>query len=233
MKKNRYYHLSYCSVCTNRTSNLQNGIICNLTNKQADFSDSCPNYILDKEKKEKITQDISIELKKKFDSNILTKVIGNNEQYKELKLSSSPKFRSKKDTHGLKIGASKLSTFIIIGGSLFFLIMLISNKNVDTFKGLGLAILIFCIASFLYGIKLLFDKKIYLTTSDKLMKLNKYSIAWNDVLTLGLSHRHTGKGHQSRKMVIGTKSRGLIISNIDNIDISAQEIADLIFLNQK
>lgn len=43
----REEHLQFCKKCTNRESNLEQGIICSLTKRQADFSGECPNYNYD------------------------------------------------------------------------------------------------------------------------------------------------------------------------------------------
>ncbi len=40
----RDQHLQYCKVCINRRFDAQQGILCNLTGKIADFESSCPNF---------------------------------------------------------------------------------------------------------------------------------------------------------------------------------------------
>jgi hypothetical protein len=236
MKKNRYYHLSYCSVCKNRTFNLQNGIICKLTNEQANFSDYCLDYTLDNEKIKQIKNDISSKIESDFCNNSLISTFGNVGKYKELTPSKTSKYNSKKNTHGLKLGKNKFLAPMFILFAVSFLVMIIKgaidNEKIANFQNAGLAILILCVPFLWFGVKQLLDNKIYIETSDKLLMLNGYIIAWNDILVVGFSELHTGKGPSSINMVIGTKTRGLIVTNIDNIQISHQEIADIIFLNQ-
>ncbi|MDG1477126.1 MAG: hypothetical protein P8Q14_08270 [Vicingaceae bacterium] len=239
MKKNRYYHLSYCSVCTNRTSNLQNGIICNLTNKQADFTDICPNYILDTKKIEKVNSDISFKIENNLcnGSSNLNPNLEDGWKFYPLKQSSSSKYKSMKDTHGLKIGNNKLLTYILLGVSTFpfiwFIKAIINNEiEAKNFKEIAITFSILTVLPLLFGLKELFNKKIYFETSDKLMKLNEHIIAWNDILIVGYSQHLLNTGNSGTNLVLGTKSKGLIFTKIDNVNINRQEIADIIFLNQ-
>ena len=43
----RNEQLVFCKKCTNRKMDLKEGIICNLTGRQADFKENCPDYNLD------------------------------------------------------------------------------------------------------------------------------------------------------------------------------------------
>jgi len=43
----RQQHLEFCNKCVNRKFDSTNGIICNITNKSADFEESCENFVLD------------------------------------------------------------------------------------------------------------------------------------------------------------------------------------------
>lgn len=54
--------LQFCSVCTNRKMDLQEGILCNLTNRKADFVEECKDYIKDATIREVTTIDASEEL---------------------------------------------------------------------------------------------------------------------------------------------------------------------------
>lgn len=47
IQMNRELQLSFCETCKNRDFNMQKGIICSLSNEQADFEKSCPDYLLD------------------------------------------------------------------------------------------------------------------------------------------------------------------------------------------
>jgi uncharacterized RDD family membrane protein YckC len=50
----RNERLAYCKVCQNRKFDFKEGIICKLTDKQADFEVSCNNYLLDQNARENI-----------------------------------------------------------------------------------------------------------------------------------------------------------------------------------
>lgn len=43
----RDQHLAFCKVCINKTFDAQQGIICKLTGRQADFASSCPNFSME------------------------------------------------------------------------------------------------------------------------------------------------------------------------------------------
>ena len=47
----RQEHLKFCKVCTHQKKDLDKGIICGLTDKIADFEDSCTSYIEDEKYK--------------------------------------------------------------------------------------------------------------------------------------------------------------------------------------
>lgn len=43
----RHYHLQFCTVCQNRSFDLQRGIVCSLTNEPAAFERTCSSYTED------------------------------------------------------------------------------------------------------------------------------------------------------------------------------------------
>lgn len=43
----REEQLSYCKICENQKFDLNQGIICGLTNKRADFKEECPSFVED------------------------------------------------------------------------------------------------------------------------------------------------------------------------------------------
>jgi len=50
----REEQLRFCKICKNQKFDMKQGIICNLTNKPADFEDYCNSYIEDSELKQKM-----------------------------------------------------------------------------------------------------------------------------------------------------------------------------------
>lgn len=52
----RAYRLSFCQQCTNRSFNAAKGIVCGLTDEQATFEKSCPDYQEDERASEQIRQ---------------------------------------------------------------------------------------------------------------------------------------------------------------------------------
>ena len=45
----RKEQLKFCSICTNKANSLKKGIVCSLTNEQATFEKTCPDFIEDVE----------------------------------------------------------------------------------------------------------------------------------------------------------------------------------------
>lgn len=63
---NREYHLKFCKACYNKKFDMNQGIICGLTNQIADFDDTCTSYKENAElKKELEIEIVSNELDKK------------------------------------------------------------------------------------------------------------------------------------------------------------------------
>ena len=50
----RQEHLSYCKICLNRKKDLQQGLVCNLTNEIANFEETCQDFREDPIKKKKL-----------------------------------------------------------------------------------------------------------------------------------------------------------------------------------
>ncbi|WP_299458582.1 RDD family protein [uncultured Microscilla sp.] len=54
MNNNIEYCLQFCKVCQHQKFNLQEGIVCGLTDKKPDFADTCAHFVEDQEKKERV-----------------------------------------------------------------------------------------------------------------------------------------------------------------------------------
>jgi hypothetical protein len=53
----RREHLSYCSICVNQARSWEFGIICSLTSQKADFTDTCKDFQVDFNAKEKLIKE--------------------------------------------------------------------------------------------------------------------------------------------------------------------------------
>jgi len=56
----REQHLVFCKKCSNRKMDMQKGIICSLTEKQADFTEKCPDFKLDEKIKNDTLKNIEL-----------------------------------------------------------------------------------------------------------------------------------------------------------------------------
>jgi hypothetical protein len=50
----REEQLTFCKKCTNRKTDMQQGLICSLTGEKANFENECPDFILDESGRSKI-----------------------------------------------------------------------------------------------------------------------------------------------------------------------------------
>ena len=48
---NREEHLMFCTICTLQKFDVKQGVVCSLTNKQADFENNCPSFEVDEARK--------------------------------------------------------------------------------------------------------------------------------------------------------------------------------------
>jgi|GEM_PF-3512020 len=72
--------MSYCSVCANGQMTIEEGPICTLTNKIADFEKSCSSFNLDFDKKNKKIREYQIEIENNIQKrSIFLKMIVNDE----------------------------------------------------------------------------------------------------------------------------------------------------------
>ncbi len=91
----REEHLSFCKKCTNRKFDTNQGIICRLTDKKADFTDECPSFNLDVHVKES-----------DFDPKV---EMPSHEFVKQLSEDSREQFRQHQDFSAALIGGVILS----------------------------------------------------------------------------------------------------------------------------
>jgi len=54
---NRAHRLQYCKICNNQKMDLKKGLVCRLTNEQATFETTCPDFLKDDIKAEKVKQE--------------------------------------------------------------------------------------------------------------------------------------------------------------------------------
>lgn len=207
--KNREYHLTFCSECLHRKMNLQQGLICRLTNKIAEFDTNCFQFELDKKERKRLIENLKYKIEEKYlpDTNlsIFTSHFDNSGIFKEIKIDKYDQVPEIKQNQKFKIGIINIvagSISIIIGS----IIALISIKNFTyiLFFFLGIVALIL-------GIKSVLDKEIYFTWTNDYLQLKKLRVYFNDILLTGEVERSGGDGMiSSCLMIIGTKTKGLI-----------------------
>ena len=52
----RNFHLTFCTICSNRKFDTNSGNLCSITNSKAEFENYCKNYIEEKEEINKIKE---------------------------------------------------------------------------------------------------------------------------------------------------------------------------------
>lgn len=135
MKSNNYrnYHLSFCSICINRKFNFSKGLVCNITDKIANFDKVCENYSCDEKEKEKLEKKLKTEIEANFPepiNNNLNLLFGvpfykDSEEY-------NSEFKTLKKN--IVYSTDFFSQYIIIGIFILASIFNLFRKNIDDFS---------------------------------------------------------------------------------------------------
>ena len=231
----RENHLMFCKFCTNSSKNLNLGIICSLTEKQAEFKKSCDSYnenlkLLDSEKKS-----LENQINEKYDNvrDIISFVLekGFKIYFFDNIFKSKYDFKEKEQTHKLTIHKSSEHIKILV--LVFSFISLISIINL-TLNYEKFWIIYSIISISIFAINFLILKyripKVIIKTDSEGFSYLKKKIKWNEILIY--KSVTTEDTYSFKKVVLGTKSRGIIEINISDLDIGIKDFFKIIELNK-
>ena len=220
----KYNQLSYCSVCKNKKTELKKGIYCGLTNTYPSFEKSCKDYSLDHKelelKKEKLRKNIESRYSKKslFNKFLDKEIYSKNEKY----YSKNLKIIEKEYAYNrflYLIPAIALFIFLIYYCITHWLS--ITNENTTIFIIFICSLIIIC----LYQV--FKTNRNSLKINHNAIYYNDIIISWNDIITYGHTQNNTDSRHYN-KVILGTKSRGIIELELYQLDISTTKFLEIV-----
>lgn len=119
--------LAFCRKCTNRKFDQQQGIICRLTEKKADFEDTCPDFNLDPLVKDKSESDYEPQT-----------VRPSHELIAEISEDSKDKFREYQDFPSAILGGLLLT---LVGAAIWAAVTVITGYQI-VYMAIGIGLLI-------------------------------------------------------------------------------------------
>jgi hypothetical protein len=230
----RERQLMYCKVCTKSSKNLQKGIICSLTNKIANFKNTCPSYEENQELTHHEIRSLSAKINQQYDYDTedLRPQNGafNTYLFHDL-LKSKHHFTTQKDTHRLKIlRSAHRSKKAILFFSFFALLStgFLFEANYKAF----MAAFVVCLLGILFSYLVLkiTDADVVLRFYPKGFAYLDQEFEWNEVLVYKLVRIVENKVSR-KQLIVGTKSRGIHMIEISYANIRLKDLARIIELN--
>ncbi|WP_158850979.1 hypothetical protein [Algibacter sp. L1A34] len=234
---NREYHLSFCKICKNRKSSLKEGLICNLTEKIADFEKDCTNFQADRLELKKLKKHFEAEIKDNYATTKFESFFSEREFEKPEK-SQNRKFLSKEKTHGLEFKKDKnYDKQILIMLGIIILILIYGNYKNNFSWDLNSAniigVLIMLVLSIYFFYKAYYHKyKTVITIDENGIHQKEKTVFWNNILDYGII-RGKGDNSMEKKIIIGTISSGIQKIDISELNVTPDEFIEIIQLNKK
>jgi hypothetical protein len=225
----RKFHLSFCRICKNRESNLENGIICGLTEKIADFEKNCSEYEYDQLELENLKNRFEKRIREEYPKSGLKGILAEIE-FKRVSKVLIKKFSRPEKTYGFEIKKDNKYDKSMIGILWVVILLLVwGNFKNDFAWDLSsmnvVAMLVIFVGSFYFIYKGYFHKyPTLIKIHEKGIDNRGEFIFWRDILDYGIVN---GKGDRSSEkyVVIGTISSGIV-----KIDVSSTNISQLQFV---
>lgn len=236
---NREFHLAFCKVCKNRKKDFNKGLICSLTNDIANFKDHCPTLELDSSEFEKIKNRIKAQIDDKYAANGVEKILGLNDGiFTRPSKTRNPKYKSVEKTHNLTFKNNVMHDKSVLVLTLFAVVYIffanyndIVNSNLDDSVLIGFGVLLIISLIFLYRAFFMKHKiKIRITKTG--VEYYGKRINWNEIIDLGILRAKSSKVNE-HKIIIGTITKGIQEIDLTSLNVSPEELADIIILNTK
>lgn len=234
---NREYHLSFCKICTNRRSSLQEGIICGLTNKIAAFEKDCSHFRVDELELNKLKKRFEVEIEYNYPTTKLDRIFSERE-FKRPKKNRKRKYLSKEKTHGLEFKKDKnYDKQILIMLGIIIGILLYGNYKNDyswDFNSMNIiGVLIMLILSIYFFYRGFYHKYETLVSIDENgIHQKEKTLYWNNILDYGII-KGRGDNSMEKKIIIATTSSGIQKIDISELNVTPEEFVEIIELNKK
>jgi hypothetical protein len=227
----RKYHLSYCMFCQNQYFDKHKGVSCSLTNDIAHFDVHCKDYIEDQARLKKYREKLNMEIRSDYeihqDSISLSQLFYGKAVYKSFDsdkklvsfLKGSIIYKGKRQYLQL--------IFVVLGLQLLILVLSVSNQIFNIVH----LVLIFSMLLFqtLIYFKMKKSKPILLKIKNTYFKYKNEPYFFNNILDIGLSR--TKERYPVDKIVLHTKTNGLVLLNINDVDEDSEDIVKQLKIN--
>ena len=236
----RKYHLSFCSVCKNKEMNLKEGIICGLTNKKADFSENCENYLEDRELALERIEKVKLKIFEKYPKkNIVGNILSSDyyESSSEINAQEYKQVNSKTFKHD-PTHYKFLLYFVVVGAIIIaFLkfngvISLLDTKS--EMYNLGFVLLFSILLYYVGFIKKFENNNIKIDNTGINFKKSKYgikyenqSVKWNEILEFGIVTK-PNKNYTMHSIVFGTKTFEILEMDVSSSEITPEQYVGII-----
>lgn len=234
---NRAHHLTYCKICTHRTHDFKYGIVCDLTNARADFDLDCPTFDLDDTELTIYRDRIKAEIDEKYHNNIIEEFLGDPDFIRPTKLRTT-KYKTAEKTHKLKFKNDVIYDKIAIGFATFAMIYSFFVNYKDLVNGTltegvsyGFVVLFVLILIFSYR-AFFMNHKIKMRISKTGIDYYGKTIYWNTILDLGIIKAKGARVNEHR-VILGTIDQGIVELDLTSLNVSPEQLADIIALNAK
>lgn len=229
----RNFHLTFCTICSNRKFDTNSGNLCSITNSKAEFENYCKYYIEEKEETNKIKEKLAQNIKSRYEDDIFGHV-GLGNYYKNINLNDISEHEIDSDII-IQRGRSKfLGMYYLIFGIIpivFFLTNLYRNVNLeknDFIIFFSILVLLPLLLVYL-GLKQILDKKSYFTADKYSFTINNKKIYFNDIVTIGVTNIDSSIGTTRKRFIVfGTKTQGLKEIELDGLNITESELFKII-----
>jgi hypothetical protein len=230
MKSENYrnYHLSFCSICINRKFNFDKGFVCNITNEIANFEKDCVNYCCDEKEKEKLEENLKIEIETNFPEQINSNLnlLFGVPFYKDSEQFNSEFKTSKKN---IVYSTEYFSQYVVIGIFILASTFNLFRKNIDDFSFNASIVFIIVMISYAVYISLKEKKTIEIDTEGII--INKIKIYWNEIYRFGIK-TIPGK-HTEYKLIIFTITRGNKTISLNEYNVGKDKIIQIMKFYKK
>lgn len=239
-KDKRKYHLAYCKLCERSYIDYKKGMVCSLTDAEANFENECTSLQVDFDKLEDKEVEIHNQILNFIRRRYLLKSLTKSD-YKLPSHKIKSKYHTIEKTHGLEFKAEPKSNPLNIVGVIalfasFYLLWNSENKNLTVlYLFLTFASVCFCIARFIIEHYTPIQMKTVLKTDALGFVIFEKRIFWNDIVDFRLlkSHMDNRDGGNFYYLILGTISGGVEEFSLRDIKVNSDEIIEIINLNKK
>ncbi|MBJ2176523.1 hypothetical protein JBL43_19905 [Aureibaculum sp. A20] len=237
----REYHLSFCKICKNRKFSPEEGLICKLTTKIAEFDKNCLNFIIDEKELIRRKKEFETEINKKY---AITKIdsffietlsISKFEKAEKIRTGN---YSSVEETHKLKFKKDKANNkgILWILGSVFLLMLYgnyINNFSWDLKSNNIIGVIgVLVLFTYFYYKAFYHNYKTILTIDDNGIHQKGKILFWNNIIAYGVLSG-TGDNYLQKDIIIGTISSGIQKIDISKLNVSSEQFIEILQLNSR